>query len=155
MLYCDSEDAGLLSGLPHDQQLQAAILADMWQVPDVGEEVADMLAAAADLELSAAVTERLLSMQAVPECLEWLLERVLVSQLGNLEAVWADDALRELLLGLPLHAMEVLLSYDKLKVGHAEVQLASCGSSHNWPGQQKRSNIATGMFRHVQAIRSS
>jgi hypothetical protein len=41
---------------------------------------------------------------------------VLLSVFGDLEAVWADAALQEQLLGLPLSSMELLLSCDELKV---------------------------------------
>jgi hypothetical protein len=130
------QGSGLLSELPQEQQLQAAILADMWQVPSVGEAVADMLSAVADGQLSEAVTERLLSMQAVPSCLEPLLKKVLLSVFGDLEAVWADAALQLQLLGLPLHALKLLLSCTELKVSHAgaELGLAASAVSH---GQHK------------------
>jgi hypothetical protein len=55
-------------------------------------------------------------MQAVPACLAPLLKKVLLSVFGDLEAVWADAALLKQLLGLPLHAIELLLSLDELKV---------------------------------------
>jgi hypothetical protein len=43
-------------------------------------------------------------------------KRLLLSVLGDLEEVWADAALQEVLLGLPLPAMELLLGCDDLKV---------------------------------------
>jgi hypothetical protein len=123
VLYCVPQESGLLLELPQEQQLQAAILADMWQVPNVGSAVAGMLAAAADGQLSEAVTDRLLSMQAVPGCLEPLLKKVLLSVFGDLEAVWADEALQEQLRGLQLHAIKLLLSCDELKVMHVDNNL--------------------------------
>jgi hypothetical protein len=106
----------LLSELTQEQQLQAALLSDMWQVPDVGTAAANVLVGTADGQLSEAVTQSLMSMQAWPECLHVVAKKVLLSLLGNLEAVWADEALQTQLLGLPLHAMELLLSCDELKV---------------------------------------
>jgi hypothetical protein len=44
------------------------------------------------------------------------LEQLLLGVLGDLEGVWADKQLQEVLLGLPLPAMEVLLASDKLMV---------------------------------------
>jgi hypothetical protein len=43
---------------------------------------------------------------------QWLL----VAALGDLQAVWSDKQLKELLLGLPLPAMQLLLSSDQLRV---------------------------------------
>jgi hypothetical protein len=115
-LYFVLTESGLLSTITQEEQLQAAILADMWQVPDVGTAAANLLAAVADGQLSSAVEDRLMHMQAVPSCLEPLLRKVLLFLLGDLEAVWADEALQQLLLGLPLHAMKLLLSRNELKV---------------------------------------
>jgi hypothetical protein len=57
-----------------------------------------------------------LAAAALPDCLQPLQQSVLLSLLGDLEAVWADAGLRERLLGLPLHSMELLLSRTELKV---------------------------------------
>jgi hypothetical protein len=56
---------------------------------------------------------------AVPASVLPVIERVLLSKYGDLEAVWAPDgaSLQDSLLALPLYAMEVLLASDKLKVG--------------------------------------
>jgi hypothetical protein len=107
----------LLSELSQEQQLQAAVLADKWQVPLVSSAAADILAEAASTGvLEQAVQQHMLSAQALPECLQPLLKRVLLSLLGDLEAVWTDAGLQEQLLQLPLHSMELLLSCDELKV---------------------------------------
>jgi hypothetical protein len=115
-LYHVPLESGLFPKLTQEQQLQAALLADTWQVPDVGAATASALSAAADGQLSETVTQELLSMQAVPECLEPMLKKVLLSKFGDLEAVWSDDALQQQLLGLPLHAIKLLLSCGELKV---------------------------------------
>jgi hypothetical protein len=43
-------------------------------------------------------------------------QSVLLAALGDLQAVWSDAQLQELLLGLPLPAMQLLLSSDQLQV---------------------------------------
>ena len=108
----------LLSELSHEQQLQAAVLADKWQVPDVSSAAAQMLIAAANTPgaLAEEVQHSVLAAAALPDCLQPLQQRVLLSMLEDLEAVWADSILRDKLLGLPLHAMELLLSCNELKV---------------------------------------
>jgi hypothetical protein len=47
------------------------------------------------------------------------IQKRLLQELGNLEAAWALEAKRQLLLGLPLPAMQLLLSSSQLKVGHS------------------------------------
>jgi hypothetical protein len=115
-LYFVQPGSGLLSELTQEQQLQTVLLADMWQVPGVGAAAADALTATASDQLSEAVTQKLLSMQAVPACLEPLLQKVLLPKMGDLEAVWADEALQTQLLDLSRHAMKLLLSSDQVKV---------------------------------------
>jgi len=44
---------------------------------------------------------------------------LLLRVLGDLEGVWADAALQDILLKLPLAAMKVLLGCDELQVGTA------------------------------------
>ena len=44
------------------------------------------------------------------------IQQVLVDQLGALEAVWVNEAQREVLLGLPLPAMQMLLASGHLKL---------------------------------------
>lgn len=127
----------LLSELTQVQQLQAAVLADMWEVPDVSAEVVRLLLAAADS--ATGLTEHLAlyyaQMPAVPSCLLPLLQQVvavclrsskadvksagecaLLLALGDFGAVWADAAVLKVLLGLPLAMMELLLGSDQLKV---------------------------------------
>jgi hypothetical protein len=108
----------LLSELSHEQQLQAAVLADKWAVPHVSSAAAQLLAAAAKTPgaLAEAVRQRVMQDPALPDCLQPLLKCVLLSSLGDLEAVWADAGLRDQLLALSLPAMELLLSSDELKV---------------------------------------
>jgi len=108
----------LLSELTQEQQLHAAVLADMWQIDAVSAGAAKLLNSAAQSSngLSAAVTKQLLSMPAYPDSLVPLVQVVLLDKLGDVEAVWGDDELQELLLGLSLAAMELLLASDALKV---------------------------------------
>ena len=134
----------LLSELPQEQQLHAALLADMWQIADVSTAAVKLLvdAATADQGLSEAAYEQYLQLAAPPTCLLLLFEvlvgllvqqqqqqtqcllqdlvvtlkRMLLSVLGDLEEVWALPALQETLLRLPVTAMVVLLGCDELKV---------------------------------------
>jgi len=119
----------LLSELTQEQQLHAAVLADMWQIDAVSTALAELLKHAAQSSdgLSAAAVKQLLSMPAYPDCLVPLVQVVLLNKLGDVAAVWGDAELQELLLGLPLAAMELLLASDKLKVGGASAgELSSC-----------------------------
>jgi hypothetical protein len=110
-------------------------------------------AAAADSGLSAAALEALASLPAWPVCLLPLLpaavagarccnsrssselaeiqaadtnarvRRMLLAVLGNLDAVWADEQLKQILLALPLPAMQLLLSSDSLQVASEDTVL--------------------------------
>jgi hypothetical protein len=107
----------LLSELSQEQQLQAAVLADKWQVPHVSSAAAQLLADASNAGgLTETVQQRVLSAVALPDCLQPLLKSLLLSLFGDLEAVWADAGLWDKLLGLSLPAMELLLSCNELKV---------------------------------------
>jgi hypothetical protein len=140
----------LLADLTPQQQVQAAVLADMWQLPAASEAAVEVLQAAGDsADRLAAVLEQLLGLEAVPDCLlpvfehSWkallrkfselpavpqstrtLLEQVLLSKYGDLEAVWAPEgvSLQNSLMALPLYAMELLLASDKLKVRKGQWQ---------------------------------
>jgi hypothetical protein len=128
----------LLSELPQEQQLHVALLADIWQIPGVSTAAVQLLiqTAKADAGLTAAALDRFIQLEPKPNCLlplfqsvveyeaqrtdqqsQATLKRLLLSVLGDLEAVWADSALRDALLALPLPAMTVLLSCTDLKVG--------------------------------------
>jgi hypothetical protein len=50
-------------------------------------------------------------------------QQLLLAVLGDLEAVWADKQLKDLLLGLPLPAMQLLLSSDQLRVAAEDTVL--------------------------------
>jgi hypothetical protein len=108
----------LLSELSQEQQLQAAVLADKWQVPNVSSAAAQLLVVAANTPgaLAETVKHSMLAVAALPDCLQPLQQSVLLSLLCDLEAVWADAGLRDRLLRLPLHTMELLLSSSQLKV---------------------------------------
>jgi hypothetical protein len=109
----------LLADLTPQQQLQAAVLADMWQLPGASTAAVDLLTTPTDdKERLSAMLEGLLSLAAVPELLLPVFEQVLFSRFGDLEAVWAPGgaALQDSLMLLPLPAMQLLLASDKLKV---------------------------------------
>ena len=109
----------LLADLTPQQQVQAVVLADMWQLPAASSAAAELLqAAAGSAGRQSAVLDQLLTLAAVPECLVEVFRQALLSKYGDLEAVWgpAGAALQDSLLVLPLHAMELLLVSDKLKV---------------------------------------
>jgi hypothetical protein len=108
----------LLADLTPQQQVQAAVLADMWQLPAAINSAVEVLQVEVAGSLVSAVLDELLSLAAVPDCLLPVFEVTLLSKYGNLEAVWgpAGASLQEPLLALPLHAMELLLASDKLKV---------------------------------------
>jgi hypothetical protein len=126
----------LLSELSQEQHLQAAMLADMYhqqqqqqQLPAISTAAASCLADCLKSQgtLPEAVTQQLLRLQAVPDCLQPLFKQVLLHLLGNLEQCWADSALSDQLLQLPLSSMELLLSSDELKVGSLK-RLGQCES---------------------------
>lgn len=123
--------------LDWEQQLAAALLADMWELPAVSTAAVQLLSDAACSISSASRTNRIFQALSdtcpLPSCLLPLfskaveavgnelggskrLEQLLLGVLGDLEGVWADKQLQEVLLGLPLPAMEVLLASDKLMV---------------------------------------
>lgn len=131
----------LLSKLTQVQQLQAAVLADVWGLPEVSTEAVRLLLATADT--GAGLTYETVmyysQMNAVPSCMVPLLpkvlavcldsstehtlgnyrsaaEQALLTVLGNLNAVWADAALQQLLLDLPLDMMQLLVSSSRLLV---------------------------------------
>jgi hypothetical protein len=84
---CTVQRPELLSELSEVQQLQAAMLADIWQLPAISTTIADMLTSIhrSQGKLSATVMRQLLHLQAVPDCLQPLLQRVLLCLLGDLE----------------------------------------------------------------------
>ena len=113
-LYGVKPIAELLSELSQQQQVQAAVLADMWGVQEVSTAAARLLRAAP--ELSAECKDTLLQLPGYPECLLHVLQKVLLGMVGDLEAVWADSKLQDSLMSLPLPAMVALLSCDDIKV---------------------------------------
>jgi hypothetical protein len=169
-LYIVKPWSKLLADLTPQQQVQAAVLADMWQLPDVSAAAVEALKTAiCCTDNLAAILNQLLRTVPLPDCLlpvfehSWhvllhdairsdldfsevpkcilsLLERVLLGIYGDLEAVWgpAGGTLQESLMRLPLHAMEMLLASDKLKVR---------GQLGCWAGQCSCS--ASGTFKMV------
>jgi hypothetical protein len=109
----------LFAGLTPQQQVQAAVLADMWQLTAACDAAVEVLETAAiKLDNAASLFGQLLSMPTVPDCLTHLFEPALLSKYGDLETLWAPDgaSLQQSLMALPLHAMELLLASDKLEV---------------------------------------
>jgi hypothetical protein len=126
----------LLSELTLTQQLQAALLADMWQAPNVSTAAVNSLSTAAKKPgavLPMPAVEMLLGLPTWPDfvlpllphvanaCLEGAglrerLKPLLLSVLGDLEAVWADAGVQAALLELSLPVMEELLSFTELRV---------------------------------------
>jgi hypothetical protein len=109
-------------------------------------------AAASDQGLPAAALQVLAGMHARPACLVKLLpsivksssccklntadltaikaadtngsvQRLLLAELGDLEAAWADAELQQMLLALPLPALQLLLSSDQLQVASEDTVL--------------------------------
>jgi hypothetical protein len=133
-LYAVEPLGQLLAKLRQEQLLQAAMLADKWQVPDVA--TAAVSAVPGD-RLSREVLQQFVQLPALPTFLLLLLgpvskacfrnsgagagmakdaKRLLLSVLGDWEAVLGDAALRTALLALPPATFRRLLSYDDLKV---------------------------------------
>ena len=123
----------LLADLTPQQQVHAAVLADMWQLSAALQQTLDKpdssYSSPFDVDftclgvpptLQAAVLNQLLSLAAVPASLLPVFESALLSTYGELDVVWSAEAsfacLQESLLQLPLYAMELLLASDKLKV---------------------------------------
>lgn len=125
----------LLSQLSQEQQLQAAMLADKWQVPDVAAAAVGALSRGG---LSEAVLQQFLQLPAVPTFLLPLLspvlsacmgdsgtgagmaegaKRCLLSVLGHLEEVMGDAELKKALHALQLPAIKLLLLSDELTGG--------------------------------------
>lgn len=109
----------LLAELTPQQQLQAADLADRWELPVARDAAVKLLQeAACRTDELPALLEGLLSMEGMQDFLLPVFEQVLVSKYGDLEAVWAPGAaaLQDSFMKLPLSAVELLLASDKLKV---------------------------------------
>jgi hypothetical protein len=147
----------LLSELSQEQQLQAAMLADMWQLPAISAQAAAALAQtlSAQGKLSDAATKQLFSLTAVPDCLQQLLKKVLLSVLGNLEQCWANETLLDMLFSLPLSSMEVLLACSELKVPmlHATTDSFSspgCWCPTDWMNDAQYRGVCT--FDHVALL---
>jgi hypothetical protein len=117
-LYGVKELHVLLSELQQEQQLQVALLADLWQVPQLTSTAVLGLHTQLKIHrhLSEEVTEQLLALQAVPDFLQGLLEAMLLCKFGALEAVWGNPAQAGTLLKASLPVMQVFLSLGGLQV---------------------------------------
>jgi hypothetical protein len=142
----------LLADLTPQQQVHAAVLADMWQLTAAREAALGALLEPTNItdsflsnfpavrrskERASAALDQLLRLECMPDCLLPVFEQMLLSKYGHLEDVWADTirstSLQGSLLGLPLSAMELLLASDKLKVGPPLGDtIALFGRCHGW-----------------------
>ena len=69
----------LLDDLTPQQQVQAAVLADMWQLPAASQAAVELLQAATESEaMPSVVLEQLLKLDAVPQFLLPVFERALL-----------------------------------------------------------------------------
>uniref|UniRef100_A0A383W0B1 BACK domain-containing protein n=1 Tax=Tetradesmus obliquus TaxID=3088 RepID=A0A383W0B1_TETOB len=135
-----------ISSLEQQQVVHALVIADMIGAEAAGQQALQALQAAKPEQgLSAAALGALAGLPVWPACLVQLLpsiiqhapccrdnmadmaavaaadaggkiQQVLVAALGDLQAAWSDAQLKVLLLGLPLPAMQLLLSSDQLRV---------------------------------------
>ena len=149
----------LRADLTPQQQVHAAVLADMWQLtsardaalgalleptkitdrasagsPGVSDEQLDsflsnLRAVRRSREQVSAALDQLLRLECMPDCLLPVFEQMLLSKYGHLEDAWADTALQQSLLALPLSAVELLLASDKLKVRPRPAVFGCC---HGW-----------------------
>jgi hypothetical protein len=116
-LYATKPLPELLGELTHEQQLHVAMLADMWLLPKLCRSTVWELqvALARHGQLSAAATQQLYSLQAVPDCVLPLL-RSMAQQLGDLQAAWADPELKATILSMSVPVFRILLQYQLTKV---------------------------------------
>jgi hypothetical protein len=142
-----------LARLTLQQLVHVLRIADMLQADAAMQQAIQALAAAdTDQCLPAAVFDALAALQTCPACLlqhlpallcrapcccgsttelaataaadsSGSVQRLLLAWFGDLEAAWADMAYSELLLGLPLPAMQLLLSSDQLRVASEDTVL--------------------------------
>jgi hypothetical protein len=93
-LYVTQPLPELLFDSTQEQQLQAALLADKWQVPSVSTEAMLQLldALSSNSGLTTAVKQRIITGPALPGCMKTLMKSVLLAELGDLQAAWADLA---------------------------------------------------------------
>jgi hypothetical protein len=135
VLYGNEE---LFREVPQQDLVSAVVYGDQLAIPravELGMQLLTKAAAAGQAGLTQECCRALASLPSWPACMLPLLPAVaarvdprsaaeqqqvyqgaLVAALGNLEAVWVDKQLRKLLLGLPLPAVELLLSSDLLRV---------------------------------------
>jgi hypothetical protein len=115
----------LLADLTIQQHVHAAALADMWQLTAAHQAAMEALNAAADaLDGLSALLEGFLTLPAMQDSVLPLFEEALLSKYGRLQALCPtgffqdrEIPLQKSLLSLPMHAMELLLASDVLKVG--------------------------------------
>jgi hypothetical protein len=142
-----------LAGLTLHQLVHVVSIADMLQADAAMQQAIQALAGThTDQCLPTAVFDALAALQVLPACLlqhipallcrapcccgsttdlaaiaaadsSGSVQRLLLAAFGDLEAVWADMAYSELLLSLPLPAMQLLLSLDQLLVASEDTVL--------------------------------
>jgi hypothetical protein len=103
-----------ISSLEQHHAVQVAAIADMVHAEAAGQQALQVLQEAAKSKegLTQATLQALAGLPAWPNC---LLQMVPFA-FADLQAVWSDAQLQQLLLGLPLPAMQLLLSSDQLRV---------------------------------------
>lgn len=132
-----------LRDLELPQLVDAVVIADRIGAPAVVEQAALDLTFAVSAKSLTLVLEALSALPAWPACLQPVLLPVLqranlpdmpaadvsrvlcmlLAVLGDVEAAWADRQLQELLLALPLPALQLLLSSDRLRVASEDTVL--------------------------------
>jgi hypothetical protein len=129
-------DEDLFKQLPQQDLVSAVVYGDQLAIPRAVELGMQLLKeAAAGGEGTLECCKAMAALATLPACMLQLVPAVaaqcptqcsaeqrqlyqgaLVAALGDLEAVWTDQQLQEVLLALPLPAMELLLSSDQLRV---------------------------------------
>lgn len=114
----------ITDGLSQQQLLQLMMLADRFEVPKVTPAVAAAFAAVPEEHLEWNVALQILSLP--PSCtqqpdflvLQGLAMQQLLLQLGDLEEVWAQEQLQQLLLRLSFDALHQLLQHSDMRVAN-------------------------------------
>lgn len=76
------------------------------------------------------------------------IQKQLLAELGNLEKVWSDSSKQTLLLGLPLPAMQLLLSADKLKVSQETANSSMAGPASQTKSQTESLFVCHKLSQH-------
>lgn len=127
LIKCMYEKVPELSDMSHEQLLQLLMLADRFGVPKVQAAVLDAFKAVSVDQLEWDTALALLNLPASCAELEGCKEvskvavKKLLQKLGDLEQVWADEQLQQLLLGLHHPALLHLLQHDETHVANEAI----------------------------------